>query len=48
MAHRARRGKLPSLLLSVNQGHFHTTYDNIEHLKLQFHNQLDKMLEEYD
>ena len=26
-------------------GHFHTTYDNLEHLKLQFHNQLDKLLE---
>jgi internalin A len=27
-------------------GHFHTYYDNIEHLKRQFRDQLDKMLEE--
>ena len=26
--------------------HFHTGYDNIEHLKRQFRDQLDKMLEE--
>jgi internalin A len=25
-------------------GHFYTSYDNIEHLKRQFHDQLDKML----
>jgi internalin A len=29
-------------------GHFHTGYDNIEHLKRQFRDQLDKMLEEHD
>ena len=29
-------------------GHFHTRYDNIEHLKRQFRDQLDKMLEEHD
>ena len=27
-----------------NLGHFHTNYDNIEHLKLQFRDQLDKLL----
>ena len=27
-------------------GHFHTNYDNIEDLKLQFRDQLDKLLEE--
>jgi internalin A len=27
-------------------GHFHTQYDNIEHLKLHFRDQLDKMLAE--
>ena len=26
-------------------GHFYTNYDNIEHLKLQFRDQLDKMLD---
>jgi hypothetical protein len=30
-----------------NLGHFHTGYDNIEHLKRQFRDQLDKMLEEH-
>jgi internalin A len=29
-------------------GHFHTTYDNIEHLKRQFRDQLKKLLGEYD
>ena len=29
-------------------GHFYTGYDNIEHLKRQFRDQLDKMLEEYN
>jgi internalin A len=29
-------------------GHFYTRYDNIEHLKRQFRDQLDKMLEEHD
>jgi internalin A len=29
-------------------GHFYTSYDNIEHLKLQFRDQLDKLLDEYD
>ena len=29
-------------------GHFHTSYENIADLKLQFHNQLDKLLGEYD
>ena len=28
-----------------NLGHFHTNYDNIEHLKCQFRDQLDKLLE---
>lgn len=27
-------------------GHFYTPYDNIEHLKRQFRDQLDKLLEE--
>lgn len=27
-------------------GHFHTGYDNIEHLKRQLRDQLDKMWEE--
>jgi internalin A len=31
-----------------NFGHFHTRYDNIEHLKRQFRDQLDKMLEGHD
>jgi internalin A len=31
-----------------NLGHFHTSYDNIEHLKRQFRDQLDKMLERHD
>jgi hypothetical protein len=26
-------------------GHFHTTYDSIEHLKLQFRDQLDKIFD---
>jgi hypothetical protein len=29
-------------------GHFHTVYDGIEHLKRQFRDQLDKLLEQYD
>ena len=29
-------------------GHFHTVYDNIEHLKRQFGDQLDKLLEQHD
>jgi hypothetical protein len=29
-----------------NLEHFYTRYDNIEHLKRQFRDQLDKMLEE--
>ena len=29
----------------VRLGHFHTSYDNIEHLKQQFRDQLDKLLE---
>jgi internalin A len=29
----------------VNLGHFYTSYDNIEHLKRQFRDQLDKLLE---
>ena len=31
-----------------NLGHFHTGYDHIEHLKRQFRDQLNKMLEEHD
>jgi len=29
-------------------GHFYTIYDNIEHLKRQFRDQLDKLLEQHD
>jgi hypothetical protein len=29
-------------------GHFYTGYDNIEHLKRQFRDQLDRLLEEHD
>ena len=31
-----------------NLEHFYTGYDHIEHLKRQFRDQLDKMLEEHD
>ena len=29
-------------------GHYHTSYDNIEHLKRQFRDQIDKMLDYTD
>ena len=29
-------------------GHFYTSYDNIEHLKRQFRDQLNKLLGQYD
>ncbi|HME32985.1 MAG TPA: COR domain-containing protein [Terriglobales bacterium] len=48
----ARREDLNSLWAFQDKlkelGHFYTGYDNIEHLKLQFRGQLDKILEQYD
>ena len=43
---------LSSLLWAIQEklhdlGHFYTLYDDIEHLKRQFRDQLDKLLEQY-